>query len=97
MFSHNDTQENNFLANDQETKILDFEYSCVNYRGADLASYILESAIDYSVLDAPNFKMDFSLIPDFNDPDSWVHKALSLYLEGEEDNSLVEEVKGIML
>ena len=27
VFSHNDTQENNFLSNGNETKIIDFEYS----------------------------------------------------------------------
>jgi len=49
VFSHNDTQENNFLSTETETKIIDFEYSSLNYRGVDLASYINESTIDYSV------------------------------------------------
>ena len=49
VFSHNDTQENNFLSSGLETKIIDFEYSNLNYRGVDLASYIMESSIDYSV------------------------------------------------
>jgi len=48
VFSHNDTQENNFLCNGSETKIIDFEYSALNYRGMDIASYLNESTIDYS-------------------------------------------------
>ena len=49
VFSHNDIQEFNFLHNEAGiTKILDFEYSQHNFLGIDLASYINESAIDYS-------------------------------------------------
>lgn len=47
VFSHNDTQENNFLSNGQETKIIDFEYSCANYMGVDLASYLNETSLNY--------------------------------------------------
>ena len=49
IFGHNDTQENNFLSDGNETKIIDFEYSQINYRGTDLASYLNESALDYRV------------------------------------------------
>lgn len=65
VFSHNDIQETNFLANDQETVILDFEYSCVNYRGADLSGYIDESMIDYSISEAPYFKINYDLFQKF--------------------------------
>jgi thiamine kinase-like enzyme len=58
VFSHNDTQENNFLSTGTETKIIDFEYSALNYRGVDLASYIIESTIDYSVEQQPAYKID---------------------------------------
>jgi thiamine kinase-like enzyme len=30
-------------------KIIDFEYSTLNYRGIDLAAYINENSINYSV------------------------------------------------
>lgn len=47
VFCHNDIQENNFLQSKTETKIIDFEYSQLNFRGADLASYINESSLNY--------------------------------------------------
>jgi len=55
-FSHNDCQENNIMVkwDDNETckylrdvVLIDFENSKLNYRGVDLASYIIESTIDY--------------------------------------------------
>ena len=59
VFSHNDVQEGNFLhkyifdENGQkqytEVKIIDFEYSGVNFRGFDLAGYIVETGINYKV------------------------------------------------
>ena len=59
IFSHNDTQENNFLygrhGDKKITKIIDFEYSQPNYRGADLASYANESTINYKVKEKPFF------------------------------------------
>lgn len=60
VFSHNDTQENNFLYNKtrNETKIIDFEYSSLNFRGVDLASYLIESSIDYTYEEPPNYKID---------------------------------------
>ena len=87
------------MANDQETVIIDFEYSCVNYRGADLASYINEAAIDYSISELPNFKINYDLFVNFEDPDSWVHKAIAIYLGEEKDQiaSLTQEVKGLLL
>ena len=98
VFSHNDTQENNFLSNEQETKIIDFEYSCLNYRGADLASYINESAIDYSVKTEPPFKINFDKFAKFNEP--WIQKCLELYLESddtEEIQTFKEELKKLVL
>lgn len=52
VLSHNDVQENNFLYTKEQDqfvnfKIIDFEYSSLNYRGFDLASYINESMINY--------------------------------------------------
>jgi len=55
-FSHNDCQENNIMVkwDDNETcgnlrdiVLIDFENSKLNYRGIDLAGYIIESTIDY--------------------------------------------------
>ena len=49
VFGHNDSQENNFLLNEktQELKLIDFEYSCPNYRGFDVANYLAEFEVTY--------------------------------------------------
>ena len=79
VFSHNDTQENNFLSTGDNTKIIDFEYSQLNYRGLDLVSYIVESTIDYSVKEQPFFNIDENLFPNF-DENSFVDKMIQMYL-----------------
>lgn len=51
VFSHNDFQENNtMLCGNDYTKVvlIDFEYSQMNYRGADLAAYFNEVMITYN-------------------------------------------------
>lgn len=77
VFSHNDVQENNFMhkytldetgvKNISEVKILDFEYSGVNFRGMDLAGYIVESGINYKVDAASEYPWfyDDSKFPSF--------------------------------
>lgn len=47
IFGHNDTQENNFLSNGHEVKVIDYDYSSMNYRGCDLAAYIIEASLNY--------------------------------------------------
>ena len=79
VFAHNDTQENNFLSTGDNTKIIDFEYSQLNYRGLDLVSYIIESTIDYSVKEQPFFNIDENLFPNF-DENSFVDKMIQMYL-----------------
>ena len=59
VFSHNDIQENNIMVwNSDKTKftLIDFEYSALNYRGFDIASYITETTIDYKHPEKPGFK-----------------------------------------
>ena len=41
------TQENNYLSNGTETKIIDYDYSQMNYRGCDVAAYIVEASLNY--------------------------------------------------
>ena len=51
VFSHNDFQENNAMlrfCDPWKPIFIDFEYSQMNTRGADLASIVLESMIDYA-------------------------------------------------
>lgn len=63
VFSHNDVQENNIMvkwADEEhtsivETKLIDFEYSSRNYRGADLAGYLVEHMIDNLVSEEPYY------------------------------------------
>ena len=80
VFSHNDTQENNFLSTGTETKIIDFEYSSLNYRGVDLASYINESTIDYSVEEQPAYKIDAEMLVNNFDENQSVNELLKEYL-----------------
>jgi len=73
-FSHNDFQENNIMVkwgdNEKYVRdviIIDFENSKLNYRGIDLASYIVESTIDYQADE--DFVYHDELAPDFNTND----------------------------
>lgn len=56
VFSHNDIQENNFIKNEQKIVIIDFEYSQLNFRGADLALYLMETSIEYTPNEYPGFR-----------------------------------------
>ena len=60
VISHNDFQENNVMIwHEDKTKftLIDFEYSNINFRGYDIASYFNECFIDYSYPKAPSFKI----------------------------------------
>lgn len=62
------------LENDEkiytEVKILDFEYSGINFRGFDLASYIIETTIDYhpspGESENPNWVYRDEMFPSFD-------------------------------
>ena len=60
VFSHNDSQENNFLVSTEtdEIKLIDFEYSCPNYRGFDVGNYLAEAGITYMTDKACGFELD---------------------------------------
>lgn len=49
VFTHNDTQYGNILRSnvDDEILIIDFEYSCYNYRGFDIANHFCEWMANY--------------------------------------------------
>ena len=80
VFSHNDVTGLNFLTNDSETKLLDFEYSTYNFRATDLATFINESAIDYSTPSEFGFTIDFDHSLDFEEEEGPVDKIVSAYL-----------------
>ncbi|EEA07282.1 choline/ethanolamine kinase protein, putative [Cryptosporidium muris RN66] len=47
VFAHNDIQENNLLQVSTGLKMIDFEYSNVNYAAADIANFFCEFMYDY--------------------------------------------------
>ena len=49
----------------EDLRIIDFEYSQANYRGIDIASLILESAMNYAVIEPPKYKFLPEYFPDF--------------------------------
>lgn len=61
VFCHNDVQEGNLLylgkADEKENPIqmIDFEYSCYNYRGFDIGNHFCEWMFDYSYEKWPHF------------------------------------------
>jgi len=60
VFSHNDLHALNILLLDktEQVKLVDYEYSCYNYRGYDIANFLNESAIDYTVSDYPYYTLN---------------------------------------
>ena len=91
VFSHNDVQENNIMVKWQdadhnnivETKLIDFEYSSLNFRGADLAGYLVENMIDNKVDHEPFYAYHHDRFPDFTsqDPKTPVNTMIRVYLE----------------
>lgn len=91
VFSHNDVQENNIMVKwaDEahtditETKLIDFEYSSLNYRGADLAGYLVENMIDNKISEEPFYAYHEERFPDFEsaDPSAPVNAMIRLYLQ----------------
>ena len=86
VFSHNDVSDVNFLSNGSETKIIDFEYSSLNYKGVDIAEYLNESTMDYHVTEAPKYAWVKEYDVNFGEPDQslkGVHAdtAIKLYLQ----------------
>lgn len=83
LFTHNDIQENNILVwNQDKTKftIIDFEYSSINFKGYDIASFINESYIDYSHPTFPKYKIYGDLMTSFFE-NGEMEKLLTFYLK----------------
>lgn len=66
VFCHNDIQENNYLHNPSETKIIDFEYSQINVRGFDLAQYINECYLENNNSLPHFYDCHLEAVPDFD-------------------------------
>lgn len=54
VFSHNDIQENNILQTHYGLRLIDFEYSNMDYQAFDIANFFCECTIDYT-FDRPPF------------------------------------------
>ena len=73
VFSHNDVQENNFLNKKgpdgviSDAVVIDFEYSELNYRGVDIASYLIETSINYKTALECGFEYYEHLFPNINE------------------------------
>merc|ERR1712187_259767 len=76
VFSHWDNQENNILQTHYGLRLIDFEYSGMEYQAFDIASYFVECTIDYLVDKYPYYKVSLS---DF--PSEWEQRLFcSIYL-----------------
>ena len=62
-FCHNDLQENNMLVENGRLQFIDFEYSGLSLRAADVSNFFAEATLDYCVDEYPFYKYDESLYP----------------------------------
>lgn len=82
LFSHNDIQENNLIYKQKENyiELIDFEYSALNFRGADIASMINEMTYEYNT-EIPD---QFAFHPEAQvgfEKDGFIFNACLRYLE----------------
>ncbi|KAF7455801.1 choline kinase [Cryptosporidium felis] len=63
VFSHNDLQENNLLQTQNNIRMIDYEYSAVNFAGADIANHFCEYIYDYRNDGPPYFKFNYENYP----------------------------------
>ena len=101
VFSHNDFQENNAMLNGADYNkvfLIDFEYSMMNYRGADLAALFNEVMITYNHIGEIPFKVYYDWIFSSAELENVMRIYLSRYhskfYEGEasEEDFVAEEM-----
>ncbi|KAJ1609206.1 putative choline kinase [Cryptosporidium canis] len=63
VFAHNDLQENNLLQTQNNIRMIDYEYSAINFAGADIANYFCEYMYDYCSDKHPYFKYKYEDYP----------------------------------
>ncbi|TRY52352.1 Choline/ethanolamine kinase [Cryptosporidium tyzzeri] len=63
VFAHNDLQENNLLQTQNNIRMIDYEYSAINFAGADIANYFCEYIYDYCSDKQPYFKFKYEDYP----------------------------------
>lgn len=93
VFCHNDVQQGNLLVKTSSTKentvvhLIDFEYSCYNYRGFDIGNHFSEWMNDYSHPEYPYFKGSIDSYPS---PSEKVHFVRS-YLQSFDDKDVSDD------
>lgn len=94
LFCHNDVQPGNLLVKTCESldvakiKVIDFEYSCYNYRGFDIGNHFCEWVNDYNYPHYPYFIGDMSRYPSHDEKVFFVRTYLQAF---EETESVTEE------
>lgn len=81
VFSHWDSQENNILQTQYGLRFIDFEYSGMEYQAFDIATYFVETTIDYLHTKHPFFKVSLSDFPKNEEMHLFCSIYLSEYLE----------------
>ena len=82
VFSHNDFQENNMMLKDSDYSkivLIDFEFSCLNNRGFDLATYYLEAMITYKHMGQLPFKVYYDWCMHSHEVDAMLQIYLHRY------------------
>ncbi len=98
-FCHNDTYHGNIMKLDSgEIKLLDFEFSCLNYKAYDFSNLFAETVMQHKQAEYPYFRIDE---PKFSDRE--LGMLISFYLDndknigpGERDeifNKLLREIR----
>ena len=76
-FCHNDTYHGNIMKLDSgEIKLLDFEFSCLNYKTYDFANLFAETVMQHQLPEYPYFKIDE---PEFGDHE--IAMLINFYLD----------------
>jgi len=100
VFSHNDLHARNILLLDKssQVKLVDYEYSCYNYRGYDLANFLNESAIDYTSSDYPYYTLNMENTLSKGDLEDFVkyHLFFSKFAGASFDEKLILDDEGYL-
>ncbi|XP_046861693.1 choline/ethanolamine kinase-like isoform X2 [Xenia sp. Carnegie-2017] len=86
-FCHNDVQPGNLLVKANEDldeakiRVIDFEYSCYNYRGYDIGNHFSEWIFDYNHPHYPFFTGDVTKYPSYDQKVFFVRAYLQAYNE----------------
>ncbi|KAH8741898.1 choline kinase GmCK2p-like protein [Cryptosporidium ryanae] len=63
VFAHNDLQENNLLQTSNNIRMIDYEYSAVNFAASDIANFFCEFTYNYCHDKPPFFKYNYDDYP----------------------------------